>query len=293
VQVKARQNDEVNKEWLCDEGRYGFGRFLPQERVTTPIEKGKPVEWENIWQAFRKIKDAEPVVFLGPDITVEDYYVIKQYLDRSVKKYQLSVAYKERSLTDVEAILISPDYAANYKGAEFLGLVSDAGKSYQEALSKIRSGEVKSLLVIGDKAFDNRDLDVATLAAIARVPDSIGLLSDAAGSLTAALSVVAPIKTILEVSGCLINRKLRIQYSDRVINPSDSTKAIWEVINHAASLSSVNILNNITNDRELTNFVLGSESKFSGLTIKNIKAGGVDLQNWQNKKDGVSATLTA
>lgn len=42
VQVKGRQNQAVgNKEWLCDEGRYGFMRFLPSERVTSPVVGGK------------------------------------------------------------------------------------------------------------------------------------------------------------------------------------------------------------------------------------------------------------
>jgi NADH-quinone oxidoreductase subunit G len=41
VQVKARLHDDVNKEWLCDEGRYGFHRFLPEERVRVPMVGGE------------------------------------------------------------------------------------------------------------------------------------------------------------------------------------------------------------------------------------------------------------
>ncbi|MCB0336719.1 MAG: (2Fe-2S)-binding protein, partial [Bdellovibrionales bacterium] len=45
VQVKARLNSEVNKEWLCDEGRYGFGRYLPEQRLMTPRISGKAASW--------------------------------------------------------------------------------------------------------------------------------------------------------------------------------------------------------------------------------------------------------
>jgi NADH-quinone oxidoreductase subunit G len=40
VMVKARYHDQVNKSWLCDEGRYGFMRFLPKELVLHPIQSG-------------------------------------------------------------------------------------------------------------------------------------------------------------------------------------------------------------------------------------------------------------
>lgn len=38
VHVKARYNKEVNKEWLCDEGRYGFNRFLPKKELLSRQE---------------------------------------------------------------------------------------------------------------------------------------------------------------------------------------------------------------------------------------------------------------
>src|SRR5690606_10030141 len=40
VQVKARLNSEVNKEWMCDEGRYGYERFLPESRLTGALVDG-------------------------------------------------------------------------------------------------------------------------------------------------------------------------------------------------------------------------------------------------------------
>src|SRR5690606_1929870 len=43
VQVKGRDNQAVNKEWMCDEGRYGMDRFLPVERIVQPLVNSKPV----------------------------------------------------------------------------------------------------------------------------------------------------------------------------------------------------------------------------------------------------------
>ena len=46
VHVKARLNSDVNEEWMCDEGRYGFQDFQPEVRSSTPLVKGVPSELE-------------------------------------------------------------------------------------------------------------------------------------------------------------------------------------------------------------------------------------------------------
>src|SRR5262249_9035697 len=49
--VIARRNVEVNKSWMCDEGRLSFRELQQGERVTRPLAKGRdglqaPVTWE-------------------------------------------------------------------------------------------------------------------------------------------------------------------------------------------------------------------------------------------------------
>jgi NADH-quinone oxidoreductase subunit G len=44
--VLARDNPEVDDGWLCDRGRYGFGMFLAEERITAPtVRGGEEIAW--------------------------------------------------------------------------------------------------------------------------------------------------------------------------------------------------------------------------------------------------------
>ncbi|MCO6431375.1 MAG: (2Fe-2S)-binding protein, partial [Deltaproteobacteria bacterium] len=119
VQVKARMNDKVNKEWMCDEGRYGFHRFLPEKRIISPLVEGKAVSREEALKAVKWLAGDDLLVLLSPDLMLEDYVRIQGFLDKSFKSYTSAVAYREGKLTTVEPLLISPDYAYNFRGAVF------------------------------------------------------------------------------------------------------------------------------------------------------------------------------
>lgn len=277
VQVKARMNDHVNKEWLCDEGRYGFPRFLPTERVIEPSLDGAAVDWDTVLAAMKKLKDSNPLVFVAPDLLLEEYIVLREFLDRVVKKYQIALGYKERDLTAVEKILISPDYAPNFRGAEFARLVDGSLTArYNETISRLRGGSVESVLLIGDRAIDSRDIDVAVLSGLSQAAQSAGILTDAAGQLASATKLVLPGRSILEKSGCLINRAQRLQYSDRLVDFPDGTEPEWRLINRIAEHCGVSITDAET-DRDLTIAILDSDERLAGLTIKKIKAGGISL----------------
>jgi NADH-quinone oxidoreductase subunit G len=281
VQVKARANDAVNKEWLCDEGRYGFDRFLPAQRITQPMQQGKRIKMDAVLAEMKKFKDSNPIVFIAPDLLLEEYAVIKEFLERVVKKYQVAIGYKERQLTEVEKVLISPDYAANYRGTEFSGLVTgNVTARYTELLSRLRGGNVESVMFIGDRAIDPRDVDVSLLSGLAQVKQSVGILTDAEGQLASAINLVLPGRSILEKSGCMINRQNRLQYAERLVDFPVGTHAEWQLINQIAKHCGVSITD-AESDRDLTLAILDSDSRLTGLTIKQIKAGGVALDTYR------------
>ncbi|MCB0339364.1 MAG: (2Fe-2S)-binding protein, partial [Bdellovibrionales bacterium] len=79
VQVKGRLNTEVNQEWLCDEGRYGFERFQPKARLSDPlIRKGEYLEstdWGEACKAGAGLASADgqdSAMFLSPFLTLEE-----------------------------------------------------------------------------------------------------------------------------------------------------------------------------------------------------------------------------
>jgi NADH-quinone oxidoreductase subunit G len=282
VQVKARLNPQVNKEWLCDEGRYGFMRFLPEQRLASALLAGKAATVaEGIAHAKRIASSVETLVFLAPDLLLEEYALIKRFVEKNLKKAKVVLAYRERELTPVEKILISPDYAPNFRAAQFVGLVPESTQElqsqYESALQQLRqaaAGQPFNLLLIGDRAICPADRDPELTAAIARAGSSLGLVSDANLPYLGALKVALPVRSILEVSGLMLNRDYRLQYAERVVEFPGGTEPVWRLIQQLSQALGTK-LSSAQADRELTLEYLKAETRVAGLSLASIRASGV------------------
>lgn len=282
VQVKARLNADVNKEWLCDEGRYGFDRFAPEQRFTDPERLGSVVLEQEAWADFLKAKKEKTAVLVSPDLMLEDYFVLARFLRKLLSLADVAVAYRERTLTPVEAVLISPDYAANFRAAQLVGLApvedSAVGPRYESILARIRSGEFDALYLIGDRALLAEDQkDSALLHAINQISARVSILADRSSPLAALSHVVLPARTILEKSGLMINRGARIQFSSAALTPPPRARSEWYHLNGIAALAT-GALVSATSDRELTREVLREEKRLHGLSISSVKGQGVSLR---------------
>ena len=287
VQVKARRNDAVNKEWLCDEGRYGFGRFLPKSRVSQVQSNvggaSRDAALSDVLAALKGQLKTLTVV-ASPDLLVEEYYILRQLLLKSSSVGRVVISYRTRSLTPVEEILVSPDYASNFRGAQISGLVGEQPDvEYNEVLGKIRRKEIEHVLLLGDRAIDERDRDAALLEGLKSAKVSVGVLTDADSALARHVSFVVPGRSILEKSGLLLNRSMRLQYSQNVVPIRDGTIPEWRFLaqlGEAAGIATIPGDSKVLSDREVTRWYLSNEPICSaqGLTIQKIKAGGVQLQ---------------
>jgi NADH-quinone oxidoreductase subunit G len=89
VRVLARRNDEVNDEWLCDKGRFGYAYVASPERVTEPlVRKGDgfvAVSWaEAFAEVARQIETARaqqrPTALLtSGNLADEDAYALSRF----------------------------------------------------------------------------------------------------------------------------------------------------------------------------------------------------------------------
>ncbi len=287
VHVKARRNDAVNKEWLCDEGRYGFGRFLPSERITGCHDNVggngfAPVELSQVLGALKgNIKTL--TILAAPELLLEEYYLIRQLLGRSASVGRAVVAYRARELGEVERLLVSPDRSANFRAAQAAGLVGeDPEAEYADVLGKIRRKEIEHVLVLGDRAVAQGDIDSALIAGLKSAKTSVGVLADQRSPLLAGVRMVVGGRSVLEKSGLMLNRSLRLQYAQAVVPLRDGTMPEWRFLALLAEAAGVKIVaGNVQQmgDRELTRWYLEADPFVSsqGLTIAKVKEGGVPL----------------
>lgn len=293
VQVKARVNDAVNKEWLCDEGRYGFHRFLPERRLLQPKVNRKATSWDDALKAASALKSGDLLVFAAPDLLLEEYVLLRSFLSKVSPSATVTLAYRERTLNEVQKILVSPDYAANFRGAEFSSLVSgNLEQGYQAALEKLRGGAAANVLVIGDRGILPADFDERAAAGLAKAKCSVALLCDEAAKIATVAQVVLPGRSILEKAGLLINRNQRLQFSDRVMDFLDGTEPEWRTLIRLAQACGSKI-SDAQDERALTLALLSSDARLAGLRIAAVKAGGICLKSYQPQQAAASAAPAA
>lgn len=275
VQVKARVNQAVNKEWLCDEGRYGFMRFLPKHRVIGARSEGREDTLDGIAATMKSLASGQTAIFTGTDHTTEEFLILRKLMDGPLKNAKLFLSYRERPLSKVESILISPDYAPNFRGAEITGAVSgDLQTSYEQALKDLAAGSYQNVLVIGDRGILPEDCSPGVLEAVSKSSFSAAILTDSMHPLANAVKALIGGRSILERSGVLVNRNYRAQYSDRILPPPDATEPAWRVLNALGKALGMQLVNGAT-DRDATLWLLGSEGRLKGSSIKSLKEMGV------------------
>jgi len=136
---------------------------------------------------------------------------------------------------------------------------------------------------VGDRALDEKDLgDIELLQALTRTPFTLGILSDKEGALFENSRVVIPGRSILEKSGMLINRDYRLQYAQQVVPLRDGTYQDWKALNLLAQGLGKKLVE-CESDRELTNIVLSTVDDLSGLSIRAIKQGGINLVSYASQ----------
>ncbi len=286
VLVKARRNDAVNKEWLCDEGRYGFGRFLPQSRITEPYtvsDSGfEPCQLADSLNAIKgNVKTL--TVLASPDLLLEEFFILKQLLARTSSLGRVTVAYRGRELSEVEKILVAPDYSSNFRGAQLAGLVGEDPESeYDEMLGKIRRQEIEHVLILGDRAVAQQDIDAALISGLKAAKTSVALLTNRESPLLAGVKMVVPGRSILEKSGLLVNRALRLQHAQAAVPLKDGTVPEWRYLALLAEAAGAKVVPaNVQqmSDRDLTRWYLTADSLVSslGLSIASLKDGGFQL----------------
>lgn len=285
VQVKARLNSAVNKEWLCDEGRYGFMRFLPKERLLAPRVQDQPILWEEALKKIGEMKRKKMLVFLAPDMLLEEYALVKEFMSKHAEKSShVVLAHRSRELSALESMLIAPDYAANIQGAIFSGVLGDAKTpgevqaQYVQALQHVKAGEWENIFCIGDRALAQQDLkDLQVLQGLSAANISAALLCDETNPLSSACQIVLPTRSILEKRGLLVNKDGRLQYTEQVVDFPDNTEPAWRILEHISAVMGAS-LTRAQSDRELTLDYLAKEARLAGVRIKDVKKGGCDVQ---------------
>lgn len=268
VLVKGRLNSRVNKEWLCDRGRYGFEKYLPKQRVVKPTIAQVDAGWEQVFSKLKGLKEGKTLLLLSPDIHLEDYALIKSFVKKCLAQAEFYIADHRKELTELEALLVDRLQGANYQGADYV-LGKDSVKDLAQITASLAAGSYHNILIIGDRAVSRLFAEEIAKLEKKSVKNITALLSSKDTLAYAIAEVVLPIKTVIEQSGLLVNREMILQYAPQITFGPAAVQSIWQALNTVAALQGSSLLE-AASDLERTVQFLASDSRLKQYCLADI-----------------------
>ena len=277
--LKPRDNPDVNKWWMCDQGRLTYKDLnIRENRVAHPLGKTaegfQEISWENAFSAIReKISELQPtsnevIGLVDTHASNEELYLFKKLLKEGFDSDQLffpDLEWEQPVSDFFINSLITSDKSPNRAGARMLGL--KGAKSSEEVTSKIPTG-TKVLLVFG-KPFEDENL----LSQAGNIPLVINIAAWQSGWSETA-DVTLPGRLHSEKDATYTNKAGRVQRVNTAIRAFHKTRPDWMILCGLMELLDVD--NKADSAEAVFQELSEIEKAFQGLQWESIGSNGIN-----------------
>jgi NADH-quinone oxidoreductase subunit G len=287
-----RRNVEVNRSWLCDEGRLSFHELRTGERVVRPVIKGgdgiqAPVTWEeavrSIDTRLTEIREAggpgSILGFASPSATNEALFLFKRYMSDALgaTRFDFRVDSEDKNVVEEEdQILRHFDKHPNSMGAIKLGFISGEVDGIEGAITAAREGRIKAGVVIYFNPLVRRPGDEETEGRVLELIDQLEysvVLATHKSEWHKSASVVLPVAAWSEEDGTYTNFEGRVQLAGKAVEPGGDALPVWEVfamLLHASGAESPWM-----SSEDVFATIAQNVPAFRGLTLEQTRLPGV------------------
>jgi len=283
--LKPRDNPDVNKWWMCDQGRLTYKDLnIRENRVAHPLGKTaegfQEISWENAFSAIReKISELQPtsnevIGLVDTHASNEELYLFKKLLKEGFDSDQLffpDLEWEQPVSDFFINSLITSDKNPNRAGARMLGL--KGAKSSEEVTSKIPTG-TKVLLVFG-KPFEDENL----LSQAGNIPLVINVAAWQSGWSETA-DVTLPGRLHSEKDATYTNKAGRVQRVNTAIRAFHKTRPDWMVLCGLMELLDVD--NKADSAEAVFQEMSENEKAFQGLQWESIGSDGINAAQFDD-----------
>lgn len=227
---RPRENERVNKSWMCDQGRVSY-KYLNLDRVLTPTT-GRGADAldvtpeEAVRTAVNRLKafagQSTLAVLVSPLASNEELLAALYFAQNALGARTVYVGGRPPGAAD--HFLMTADKNPNRKGLEWiargLGL---ALKPFEELVTLIGSGQVKALYAVGTEV----PMDAALFAA--KLPQLELFVAQAinASPVTGWADVLLPVASHVEEEGSFVNQDGIIQRFRRAYPARGVARGHW------------------------------------------------------------------
>jgi NADH-quinone oxidoreductase subunit G len=219
--IVPRVNEEVNRHWICDEGRLSYRNLEAAGRLPFAQDANDhELEWDAaIAHAAEGVQGGRLGVIASPRATNETLWALKKLVD-GVAGARVGIQKIHRGEDD--DLLIRADKGANSAGAAAILGAGDAAA----VLAAASAGEIDTLIVLGDPLDPADTVDLGDAAAKAGKLIYIGPFAEAAS----AAHFRIPAAAWAEEDGTMVNCDGRVQLVRRCHRPRGEGRPGWLVL---------------------------------------------------------------
>lgn len=209
-----RDNAELNKTWICDEGRFSFNYYQDNRVTEVRLGHGTKDLSEGIKQLAHLLEGVSPDEVAGiasPAAALEDNYLMKKLFEKRFNVKNLAAPFWGKP-GEADNILKLADKTPNVQGLKLLG-IDTVG---EELLAKIEKGVFKVVIVMHNNPFGQ---DEARAKKVYGKVKALIVLSVHKTKVAELGSMVFPVRPFTEKNGTFVNATSRLQRFRQAIEP--------------------------------------------------------------------------
>ncbi len=249
LRLKPRFNEQVNRYWMCDEGRYNY-KWIDADRIEEPLvhqEDGwKPVGWgeilkhlaEQIKQTMEQHGPASVGIIPSPQMTNEELYLVRKIFYDHLKIPLLHFSIPSKPNATQDNFLIKKDKNPNTLGAELI-LPEQKGLPVEAVLEAAKAGMLKLLYI-----FHSNLVEEFGQPRVGEALDQVDTVVYHGTNRSAILdfsTFVVPAATYAEKDGTFTNFQGRVQRIFPALSPLAESRPTLEILRDLGTALGVGI----------------------------------------------------
>jgi NADH-quinone oxidoreductase subunit G len=262
VRLRPRPNLDVNRHFICDQGRMNYRWMNRGDRIEAPLlrdgNRHVATDWAPALVRLGELagRGGNAVILASGNASLESLGMVQRLLKaaRITAAVQVPLADSEEPLGGVPNLALRRERAANGDGARLLGYSTE----WQAAIQAASGADLVILLDV-----TLTDAEAALVGGAAAVV----VLGTLQTQELAAAQLILPITNVAEEHGTLVNRDLRVQrYQQARIAPGMARPAWW-VASEAGRLEP-------STAAEAFAFVIATLPALAGMSYADLGLGG-------------------
>ena len=211
-----RDNSELNKTWICDEGRFSYDYYQTNRVSEVRLGHGTSTLKDGIDSLANLLEGVsrEEVAGIGsPAAALEDNYLLKKLFEKRFNVKNLAAPFWAKKGSE-DPILKLSDKTPNAQGLKLLGIDSDG----KELLAKIEKGAIKVVLMMHNNPFGQ---DEERAKKVYGKVNALIMLSVHQTKVAEHGSMLFPVRPFTEKNGTFVNATSRLQKFKQAIEPEN------------------------------------------------------------------------